>query len=246
MTRKLIEGSSDEMAGLESGNMNDYSSFSEKSVRLGFIRKVYGILTVQLVVTLTIMSLIIFIEPFKLYCQQNAWLLILAFVVTFTSIIVLACCPGVRRSYPSNMIFLGVFTICEGFLLGISTSYYNREEVFIAVGVTCLIVFGLTMFAFQTKIDFTILNGALFILLIILMIFGLLCAFIQNNYLNLFYACIGALLFSLYVLVDTQMIAGGNHRYTVSPEEYIFAALNLYLDIINLFLLILDIVHRSE
>ena len=49
-----------------------------------------------------------------------------------------------------------------------------------------------------------------------------------------------------YVLVDTQMIAGGNHRYTVSPEEYIFAALNLYLDIINLFLLILDIVHRSK
>lgn len=48
------------------------------------------------------------------------------------------------------------------------------------------------------------------------------------------------------MLVDTQMIAGGNHRYTVSPEEYIFAALNLYLDIINLFLLILDIVHRSE
>ena len=34
---------------------------------------------------------------------------------------------------------------------------------------------------------------------------------------------------------------GGNHKYSLSPEEYIFAALNLYLDIINLFLYLLSI-----
>jgi len=33
---------------------------------------------------------------------------------------------------------------------------------------------------------------------------------------------------------------GGKHRYALSPEEYIFAALNLYLDIINMFLYILS------
>jgi hypothetical protein len=35
---------------------------------------------------------------------------------------------------------------------------------------------------------------------------------------------------------------GGKHKYSLSPEEYIFAALNLYLDIVNLFLFILTIV----
>ena len=34
---------------------------------------------------------------------------------------------------------------------------------------------------------------------------------------------------------------GGKHKYSLSPEEYIFAALNLYLDIINLFMYLLAI-----
>ena len=35
---------------------------------------------------------------------------------------------------------------------------------------------------------------------------------------------------------------GGKHKYSLNPEEYVFAALNLYLDIINLFILILLLV----
>jgi len=43
-----------------------------------------------------------------------------------------------------------------------------------------------------------------------------------------------------YLVFDTQLMLGGKHRYALSPEEYIFAALNLYLDIINMFLYILS------
>ena len=39
---------------------------------------------------------------------------------------------------------------------------------------------------------------------------------------------------------------GGGKQYALSPEEYIFAALNLYLDIINLFLFILRIIAAGE
>jgi hypothetical protein len=39
---------------------------------------------------------------------------------------------------------------------------------------------------------------------------------------------------------------GGGHRYALDPEEYIFASLNLYLDIINLFLFILQIIGNSR
>ena len=39
---------------------------------------------------------------------------------------------------------------------------------------------------------------------------------------------------------------GGEHKYALSPEEYIFAALNLYLDIINLFLYILMIINAAK
>jgi len=45
-----------------------------------------------------------------------------------------------------------------------------------------------------------------------------------------------------YLVFDTQLMMGGKHQYSLSPEEYIFAALNLYLDIINLFLFILSLI----
>ena len=49
-----------------------------------------------------------------------------------------------------------------------------------------------------------------------------------------------------YIVFDTQLMMGGQHKYSISPEEYIFAALNLYLDIINLFLFILSIIGHSR
>ena len=35
------------------------------------------------------------------------------------------------------------------------------------------------------------------------------------------------------------MMIGGDHKYSISPEEYIFAALAIYLDIINIFMYLL-------
>lgn len=47
-------------------------------------------------------------------------------------------------------------------------------------------------------------------------------------------------------MYDTQIMMGGGKQYALSPEEYIFAALNLYLDIVNLFLFTLGIVSAAE
>ncbi len=37
-----------------------------------------------------------------------------------------------------------------------------------------------------------------------------------------------------YIVYDVQMLMGGHHQCKVSPDEYVFAAINIYLDIINL------------
>lgn len=42
------------------------------------------------------------------------------------------------------------------------------------------------------------------------------------------------------------MMMGGNHKYSISPEEYIFAAIAIYLDILNIFLYILRIVGAAK
>uniref|UniRef100_A0A0B6YRD5 Uncharacterized protein n=2 Tax=Arion vulgaris TaxID=1028688 RepID=A0A0B6YRD5_9EUPU len=227
-------------------NYFNESSFGEKSVRLGFIRKVYAILFVQIGITAAMIALFIYVDAIKEYSEANPWMWILAIVLTFIILIILACCPDFRRQSPLNFVLLFAFTVCEGFLLGTVSSHYGRDEVLMAVGITALVSLALTIFAFQTKWDFTMMGGMLFVLVIVLICFGLLCAIIPSRVLSLVYASLGALIFSAYLVFDTQMMLGGKHKYSLSPEEYIFAALNLYLDIVNLFLFILAIIGSSR
>lgn len=231
---------------------SDYSPFdntmvfSHVSIRAGFIRKVYSILLCQLVVTIAFICFFLYCEPVKLYAVHHPGLFYGALAVTFVTMIAMACCESVRRTFPTNMIFLSLFTLCEGYLLGAVSSVYDKDEVLIAAGITAVVVLAITIFAFQTKYDFTMMGGILFVALIILICFGFLMIFFHSRVLSIVYACIGALIFAAYLVYDTQIMMGGGKMYSISPEEYIFAALNLYLDIVNLFLYILQIIAAAR
>lgn len=229
----------------EYGGMSD--SFGEKAVRLGFIRKVYAILCAQLSLTLGLIGLFM-MDDVKNYARgEGQWMFWVALVVMIVTLITMACCDGVRRKTPHNYIFLTLFTAAEGFLLGVATSMYEVSEVLISVGVCAAVVLALTLFAFQTKLDFTAWGGALLAVLVVFVIFGFIAAFLPNQRtVRLVYAAIGTIIFSLYIVYDTQLMIGGSHKYSLSPEEYVFAALNLYLDIVNLFMYILQIVGASR
>ncbi|XP_071945176.1 protein lifeguard 1-like [Antedon mediterranea] len=234
--------------GLEDGLLSDEGGFefSDQDIRKSFIRKVYGILCAQLLLTIGIMSIFTFSEGVKKYAFENSWPFWVAFAVTFVIIIVLSCCPDTRRTSPINIILLGIFTVCEGVLLGMACATFDTTTVLIAVGITAALVLALTLFAFQTKVDFTVCNGIMFVALICLIIFGLFAIIFQSKVLDILYASLGALVFGIYIVIDTQLMMGGSHKYSLSPEEYIFAALNLYLDIINLFLYVLMLVNSAR
>jgi FtsH-binding integral membrane protein len=56
-----------------------------------------------------------------------------------------------------------------------------------------------------------------------------------------------AVVFATYLAYDTQKIVGGkHHKHAYSPKEYILAALNLYQDIISLFMQIVSILNKME
>ncbi|XP_077993468.1 protein lifeguard 1-like [Glandiceps talaboti] len=230
----------------EGGFETTANNFSEKEIRHGFIKKVYAILCAQLVVTMAIICIFLYVDEVRIYTYQNQWVWWVALILTFICLIAMACCDGVRRNFPINFIFLGLFTVCEGVLLGCACSTYDTDVVLIAAGVTAFVALALTIFAFQTKIDFTMFSGILFVLLIVLLVFGFLAIIFRNRILDMVYASLGALIFAGYLVVDTQLMMGGKHKYSLSPEEYIFAALNLYLDIINLFLMILILFGRAR
>ena len=44
-------------------------------------------------------------------------------VVVIAVVITLACCESVRRAFPANLILMAVFTVAEGFMLGVVAAY---------------------------------------------------------------------------------------------------------------------------
>lgn len=139
-----------------------------------------------------------------------------------------------------NIILLGAYTLCQGFLVGIVSSFYQVTEVVYAIAITCAIVFGLTIYATTTKEDFTMKGGMMLSAIMALSIGSLVSIFYRGEFFHFILACGGAAVFSMYIIYDLQMIMG-DRKLQISPEEYIFAALNLYVDIIRIFMELLKI-----
>jgi len=147
-----------------------------------------------------------------------------------------------RKSYPTNLLFLAGFTAMEAYSISVVTSFFESKIVLEALIFTLGIFIALTLFACQTKYDFTswipYLAGALWVVII----FGFMAAFFPHtSTIELGYGIVCALIFSGYILVDTQLIMKHYH-----VEEEIAASISLYLDIINLFLAILRILNSQQ
>ncbi|XP_047454081.1 protein lifeguard 1 [Mugil cephalus] len=227
----------------ESSLDSEENAFSDAAIRRGFIRKVYLTLLIQLLLTVGIICAFLYWETLREWTWDHYWFTYCMTAVVIVFILVLSCCDNLRRRVPLNFIALGLFTVAEGLMLGSLSVFFEAEAVMWAVGATALVSFSLSLFAMQSKWDFTGLSGSLWVFTWTLFSFALLCAILRSQYVYITYACLGTLLFSLYLVFDTQLILGGKHRkYTLSPEEYVFAALNLYLDIVSLFMLMLQFI----
>jgi len=206
-----------------------------KSVRLGFIRKVYSILTLQLIVTAAMIAIFISIDAVTVWVRDpsHRWLY---WVSIFLPIILLIPLYFTSRKHPWNMIFLFIWTLVTSYSVAFICTWYDTKIVLQSAIITSCVFIALTLFCFQSKIDFHFLGAALFASLFILLVWGLIQIFFPMGPVARFvYSLFGAIIFCMFILYDTSNIIK-----RLSPDDYIIAAIDLYLDVINLFLFILS------
>ncbi|XP_034429658.1 protein lifeguard 3-like [Hippoglossus hippoglossus] len=229
-----------------SGDMEDLLSaqWESTSIRHGFIRKVYLILTAQLAVTFSVVGVFTFVDPVRLFVIRYPGIYWASFVVYFLVYCILICCKEPRRRFPCNLVLLGIFTLALSYMSGTISSYYETKAVFLAMGITALVCIAVTIFCFQTKVDFTSCGGLLSVAAVLLMIIGIVTAVVLSfqyvPWLHMLYAAIGAVVYTLFLVYNTQLLIG-NRELAISPEEYIYGALSLYVDIVHIFLFILQV-----
>ena len=138
-------------------------------------------------------------------------------------------------------------TITLTYLLAMVSAFHKVQLVAVAVGITLFISAGVTLFAIQTKFDFTS-KCWLVVIMLMLALFGfgialsITAAFNSSAFpiLQAVYGGIGALLMAIFLAIDTQMLMG-NKRFKYSEEDYVNAALQIYLDVSYMFMYILQL-----
>ena len=128
----------------------------------------------------------------------------------------------------------------------IGTPYADAggNSVLMAAGLTASIFLALTAYTLQSRIDFSFLGAGLFAAVWVLIIWGIVMSFMGGSgtspAMQYWYALIGSVIFSLYIVYDTWLISK-----RMGPDDYIAASISLYLDIVNLFLMILQLLRRD-
>lgn len=220
--------------------MNTFQKAISNSNRLGFIRKVYGILTVQMLITTLFVALTIWSKRIQEFQSKSTPTMAVTFVVYFVSLYALACYPKISRRVPINYILLFLFTISMSYLVGFISSKYSTTIVITAALLTALMMVGLTTYACYTKTDFTMCGGLLFSMSFVFIGMIFVGIFVSSKFYHAVISAFALVLFSMYIIYDTQLIVG-KHSQKFMIDDYILAALTLYLDVINLFLTILKI-----
>lgn len=150
-----------------------------------------------------------------------------------------------RRKSPLNLVLLFAFTFFFGIgltpLLYSTLALANGPVIVAQAFALTAVAFGaLSIFAMNTKKDFTMMGKALFIALIVVIVASLIGIFFQSPIFSLVISAAVAILFSFYILYDTQNIIRGNYE---TPIE---GAVALYIDFINLFQALLSILNITN
>jgi len=212
------------------------------NTRMGFIRKVFGLVATMLTTTALFVLVPMYSQPVEDYIkdEKSLWLVITCCVISLVCIYALGCYVKIARSVPINYILLGVFCLCQSWMVACVTAFYEPESVLIAALITSFMTIGLSIYAITTKTDFTWCVALMWSLCFILIICSILSCFFYSRWMVIMISAIVVFIVSIYIIIDIQLITGKHaHKYLL--DDYVMAAMSLYMDIIRLFLELLRI-----
>ncbi len=145
------------------------------------------------------------------------------------------------RSFPRNVILTLLFTFVEGVWLA-PFLYYMQQTAPGAVGQAGILTFSafgaLSLYALTSRRDFSAWGSFLTVGLIVLIVALIISSFVPSVGASLWLSAVGVMLFSGLLVFDTwRFMRSGRF----GPDDYVFAAVQIYLDLLNMFVFILSL-----
>ncbi|XP_073039259.1 protein LIFEGUARD 2-like [Primulina eburnea] len=214
-------------------------------LRWSFIRKIYGIVSIQLLLTIVVGSVVVTVHPISHFFATTRVGLAIYIVLIIAPFIVLCPLHSYYKRHPLNYFLLGLFTVTLAFPVGLTCAYTSGKVILEAVILTAVVVISLTLYTFwaaRRGQDFNFLGPFLFGAIIVLLLFSVIQIFFPLGKISvMIYGGLASIIFCGYIIYDTDNLI---KRYKY--DEYIWAAVALYLDVINLFLSLLNILRAAD
>ncbi|CAH2062970.1 unnamed protein product [Thlaspi arvense] len=232
---------------LESAQAPLYPTMTMESpeLRWSFIRKVYSIISIQLLVTIAVAATVVKIPPIAVFFTTTGVGFALYILLIFTPLIVMCPLYYYHQKHPVNYILLGIFTVSLAFAVGLTCAFTSGKVILESVILTSVVAISLTLYTFwaaKRGHDFNFLGPFLFGAVIVLMVFSFIQILFPLGKISvMIYGCLASIIFCGYIVYDTDNLIK-RHSY----DEYIWAAVSLYLDVINLFLSLLTLLRAAD
>lgn len=228
-------------------------AFLTRDSRNTFIARVYAILAGQLLVTGASIALFGTQPALRQWTfgGNGAVVPMVSLVVSTISWFIICSSADARRKSPMKWWLLGLFTLGEAISVGFVSSFYKYRSVLSAMLATVAATASVSLYtALQknSKHDLSQWGAGLSSCAMIFLVYGIIgllqtMGVIPANFLpynDAIYSFFGASLFSFYLAHHTKLIVAGKHaKYQMNEKDYVFGAMTLYNDIINIFIYIL-------
>lgn len=210
----------------------------DKAIRMGFVKKVYSLLTIQLLITFGAVCLTL-MKDVRIFLKNHFYIFYIAAGVALIVLFLSWCMRKELKKVPWNYILLFLWTISVAYMVMTACAYYDKEIVITAMGLTAAVSVGLTVYTFISKNDFSYLGNIISLLITEIVFYALFGAWF-HRWLYFFYCVLCVILFGFYIIYDTKQIIGGlKEKFEI--DDYVIATLALYTDIVNLFIVLLSL-----
>ncbi|KYQ60001.1 Fas apoptotic inhibitory molecule 2 [Trachymyrmex zeteki] len=137
--------------------------FKDIIIRRSFVRKVFCLLTMQLIFTIFVISIFLFWDEAQKFMIVYWYLWIVAMVVFIVAYCTVSCSVHARRTAPFNYICLILLTMGMSYLAAFVSVFYTIEVILIVLGMTAIVTMIIALVAtFSTYLYFdvqTIMGG---------------------------------------------------------------------------------------
>jgi len=145
------------------------------------------------------------------------------------------------RSFPRNVVLTLLFTFVEGVYLTpfLQVMEQSAPGSIGQAGLLTFAAFGaLTLYGLTSRRDFSAWGSFLSVGLIVLIVAMVINMFVASAGVYLWLSVVGVLIFSGLLVFDTWRILRSGE---FGKDDYVFAAVRIYLDLLNMFVFILSL-----